>query len=168
MLVLQSNLEHYTSWVPGLLLLGQHSPTSPYRCGIHSRPLQELLLLLLSVGVDQRLGYKFHQLEALLDFHQDLKVLPASHLGTERQDLCPGARETPPAPNPWWDRDGRSLRRTPGCGKVLTCSWSSPVLGLKGGPTLKEVESIPSECTVILPLGLVPQTQESWRPHIPQ
>ena len=55
--------------------------------GLHSRPLQELLLL-LPVGVHQLLGHQLHQLQALLDLHQDLKVLPAPHLSTDKRTLC--------------------------------------------------------------------------------
>lgn len=58
--------------------------------GLHSRPLQELLLLLLPVRVHQLLWHQLHQLQALLDLHQDLKVLSAPHLSTDRRTLCTG------------------------------------------------------------------------------
>lgn len=51
--------------------------------GLHSRPLQELLLLLLPVRIHQLLWHQLHQLQALLDFHQDLKVLAAPYLSTD-------------------------------------------------------------------------------------
>lgn len=70
-------------WVrPGRLGLGAGVE------GLHSRPLQELLLLLLPIGVHQLLGHQLHQLQALLDLHQDLKVLPAPHLSTDKRTLC--------------------------------------------------------------------------------
>lgn len=48
----------------------------------HSLSLQELLLL--PVGLYQLLGDQLHQLQAVLDLHQDVKVLPAPHLhGTQ-------------------------------------------------------------------------------------
>lgn len=65
--------------------------------GLHSRPLQELLL---PVGVHQLLWHQLHQLQALLDLHQDLIVLPAPHLSTERWTLCPGACGRLPAQAP--------------------------------------------------------------------
>ena len=68
------------------------------REGLRSRPLQELLLL--PVRLDQLRGHQLHQLQALLDLHQDLKVLPAPHLRTERWTLCPGACGHRPAPAP--------------------------------------------------------------------
>lgn len=52
------------------------------RGGAHSRPLQELLLL-LPVRVHQLLRHQLHQLQALLHLHQDLEVLPAPHLSTD-------------------------------------------------------------------------------------
>lgn len=68
--------------------------------GLHSRPLQELLLL-LPVGVHQLLGHQLHQLQALLDLHQDLKVLPAPHLSTDKRTLClPRTRRHCLAPEP--------------------------------------------------------------------
>lgn len=47
--------------------------------GWHLLPLQKLLLL-LPIGVNQLLRDQLHQLQALLYLHQDLEVLPASHL----------------------------------------------------------------------------------------
>lgn len=44
------------------------------------RPLQELLLRLLPVGVEERLRHQLHQLQAVFDFHQQLKVIPSSNL----------------------------------------------------------------------------------------
>lgn len=44
------------------------------------RPLQELLLRLLPVGVEERLRHQLHQLQAVFDFHQQLKVIPSTNL----------------------------------------------------------------------------------------
>lgn len=57
----------------------------------YSLPLQELLLL-LPVGVNQLLRDQLHQLQALLYLHQDLEVLPASHL---QEGASPGIRLVP-------------------------------------------------------------------------
>lgn len=81
----------------------------PKAADAHSRPLQELLLL--PVGVHHLLGHQLHQLQALLDLHQDLKVLPAPHLSTGGRPrprvagLSPrppvGASEDPGLTAPW-------------------------------------------------------------------
>lgn len=59
-------------------------------------PLQELLLL-LPVGVNQLLWDQLHQLQAFLYLHQDLEVLPASHL-EEGRTRSPGLRFVPVPP----------------------------------------------------------------------
>lgn len=70
--------------------------------GWHLLPLQELLLL-LPVGVNQLLRDQLHQLQALLYLHQDLEVLPASHLeeGTSPAlTMAPFFYVQPHKPNP--------------------------------------------------------------------
>lgn len=71
--------------------------------GRHSRPLQELLLLLLPVGVDQLLRHQLHQLQTLLDLHQDLKVLPAPHLSTRGGPSAQVPVGLLWAPDPEWE-----------------------------------------------------------------
>lgn len=47
-----------------------------------SRSLQELLLRLLPVGVEERLRHQLHQLQAVLNLHQQLKIIPSTNLHT--------------------------------------------------------------------------------------
>lgn len=80
--------------------MSQRSPEQggsepPGRSGCHSLSLQQLLLL-LPVRVNQLLRDQLHQLQALLYLHQDLEVLPASHLG---EGTSPGLRSAPVPPN---------------------------------------------------------------------
>lgn len=74
--------------------------------GLHSRPLQQLLLL--PIGLHHLLRHQLHQLQTLLDLHQDLKVLPAPHLSREADPLpsCVRASSPPQTPSgslrgPW-------------------------------------------------------------------
>lgn len=72
------------------------APPCPRR-GRHSRPLQELLLL--PVGLHHLLRHQLHQLQTLLDLHQDLEVLPAPHLSREADPL-PSCVRASPLPRP--------------------------------------------------------------------
>lgn len=75
---------------------GTGPPPRPRR-RLHSRPLQQLLLL--TVGLHRLLRHQLHQLQTLLDLHQDLKVLPAPDLSREADPL-PSRARAPPLPRP--------------------------------------------------------------------
>lgn len=74
---------------------GLEPPAAPGLLWWHLLSLQQLLLL-LPVGVHQLLRDQLHQLQALLYLHQDLEVLPASHLG---EGTSPGLRSAPVPPD---------------------------------------------------------------------
>lgn len=95
----------------------------PKAADAHSRPLQELLLL-LPVGVHHLLGHQLHQLQAFLDLQQDLKVLPAPHLSTGGRPRPRGTGPSAPDPQREPQRTlGSQLRGLPSTLRPLLSSF---------------------------------------------